>query len=91
MGEQMPSTSKSANQNNTSNTRPKKHHKFNQKKGLTPYQGNNQCFGYFKCEKCRNEWESDCSSADKWLPCEKCRAKVYPHKQVNSNVEFLDS
>lgn len=56
---------------------------YNAKKGLTPYQGNKQCFGYFNCKKCNNEWTSDCSYADSWHPCKKCKERVYPYKQVS--------
>lgn len=50
--------------------------------GRTPYQGKKRCFGEFKCEKCKNEWKSIFSWANKCQKCSKCKSDVFPHKQV---------
>jgi len=49
-------------------------------KGLTPYQGDRRCYGYFKCS-CRKRWESGNSWKDTYQECKRCKAKVYPYKQ----------
>nr|XP_033335686.1 zinc finger CCHC domain-containing protein 24-like [Megalopta genalis] len=49
--------------------------------GLTPYQGNNRCFGEYKCPKCKRKWMSGNSWANMGQECMKCRINVYPHKQ----------
>lgn len=89
MTDQVPSTSQSVKQKNISNTKPKRQHQYNVKKGLTPYQGNRQVFGTFKCNECSTKWTSDCSYADKFQFCKKCDAKVYPFRQVNYSVKIV--
>jgi hypothetical protein len=49
-------------------------------KGLTPYQGDKRCYGYFKCS-CNKKWESGNSWKDTYQECKRCKAKVYPYKQ----------
>lgn len=83
--ENLPTTSKSATRKNRP-AQKSKPWKYRGKKGLTPYQGNKQVFGYFHCKKCNSNWTSDCSYANLWLPCNKCNERVYPHKQVNFNI-----
>lgn len=83
MTDQVPSTYQSVKQKNISKTKPKRQHQYNIKRGLTPYQGNQQAFGTFKCNQCSTEWTSDCSYADRFQFCRKCRAEVYPFRQVN--------
>lgn len=87
--DQVPSTSQSVKQKNKSNTKPKRQHQYNVRKGLTPYQGYKQVFGTFKCDECSTKWTSNCSFADIFQYCKKCRAKVYPFKQVNEYDEIV--
>ena len=49
-------------------------------KGLTPYQGDRRCYGYFKCD-CGKRWESGNSWKDTYQECKQCKSKVYPYKQ----------
>ena len=41
-------------------------------KGLTPYQGSDRVFGFFRCPKCKRDWRSGNSWADTAQACEKC-------------------
>lgn len=51
-------------------------------KGLTPYQGSNRVFGYFRCEGCQRHWMSGNSWADMGQKCTRCGVNVYPYKQM---------
>ena len=48
--------------------------------GLTPYQGDRRCYGYFQCS-CGKRWESWNSWKDTYQECKRCKEKVYPFKQ----------
>ncbi|KXZ54420.1 hypothetical protein GPECTOR_5g74 [Gonium pectorale] len=48
---------------------------------LTPYQGPNRCFGYFRCDGCSREWQSGFSWANKGQDCKHCNVLVYPYEQ----------
>jgi hypothetical protein len=50
-------------------------------KGLTPYQGEKRCYGYFECTACDKLWESGNSWADTYQECKRCGGGVYPYKQ----------
>jgi uncharacterized protein with PIN domain len=51
--------------------------------GLTPYQGLDRVFGYFKCPKCTRQWMSGNSWANMGQECQRCKINVYPYKQVS--------
>ena len=52
-------------------------------KKKTPYQGENRCFGEFRCPNCNREWKSGNSWANKGQKCESCKGNyVYPYKQT---------
>ena len=48
--------------------------------GLTPYQGDRRCYGYFRCS-CNKKWESGNSWKDTYQKCKRCKSNVYPHRQ----------
>ena len=49
----------------------------------TPYQGENRCFGEFRCPNCNREWKSGNSWANMGQKCESCKGTyVYPYKQT---------
>ena len=55
-------------------------------KGKTPYQGKKQgedrCFGEFKCPKCKRKWQSGFSWPNMGQECKSCNAGyVKPYKQ----------
>ena len=51
------------------------------KKPLTPYQGDNKCFGHFKCS-CGKAWKSGHTWANSSQQCNSCNSNVYPFVQV---------
>lgn len=53
-----------------------------QKYGLTPYQGNNRCFGEYSCKQCYRRWVSGYSWADMGQQCIRCKQNIYPYRQV---------
>ena len=60
--------------------------------GLTPYQGDRRCYGYFRCENsCGKRWESGNSWKDTYQECKKCKANVYPYKQKQLEKGDVDS
>ena len=78
---------KNNNNNNNNNNNKKTNQSKNQLKNeliteLTPYQGNKKTYGYFKCEKCDNQWESGNSWANCGQMCLICDQMIYPHKQT---------
>ena len=50
---------------------------------LTPYQGPNRVYGYFKCTICRRKWESGNSWANYGQQCKRCKINIYPYRQEN--------
>lgn len=50
-------------------------------KVLTPYQGNERCFGGYQCPKCKRKWMSSNSWANMGQKCKKCNINVYPYDQ----------
>ncbi|XP_032828136.1 zinc finger CCHC domain-containing protein 24-like [Petromyzon marinus] len=54
-------------------------------KPLTPYQGEDRCFGTFECPKCRRKWWSAFSWANMGQECERCMINVYPYQQDSLN------
>ena len=56
-------------------------HSGQHRQGLTPYQGEKRCYGYFKCTACDKLWESGNSWADAFQKCKRCDRGVYPYKQ----------
>lgn len=53
-----------------------------QRYGLTPYQGNNRCFGEYACRQCYRKWVSGYSWADMGQQCIRCKQNIYPYRQV---------
>ncbi|KAL5254232.1 hypothetical protein ACHWQZ_G013867 [Mnemiopsis leidyi] len=53
----------------------------NQSSQKTPYQGPDRVFGFFKCPKCKQQWQSGHSYANQGLKCKKCKITVYPYEQ----------
>ncbi|KAF6251282.1 hypothetical protein COO60DRAFT_1676828 [Scenedesmus sp. NREL 46B-D3] len=56
-------------------------HKGSKGPGLTPYQGDKRCFGFYRCPTCRRRWTSGNSWANMGQECQKCLINVYPYKQ----------
>lgn len=48
---------------------------------LTPYQGEERFFGYFRCRKCSRIWMSGNSWANCGQDCQRCMVLVYPYRQ----------
>ncbi|KAI1285569.1 Zinc finger CCHC domain-containing protein 24 [Halotydeus destructor] len=47
----------------------------------TPYQGEDRCFGHYRCPTCGKSWMSGNSWANAGQECQRCRIMVYPHTQ----------
>ena len=53
---------------------------------VTPYQGRKRCFGEYTCLECGKSWKSANSHANEAQRCSKCKAFVYPSKQVSESL-----
>ncbi|XP_063682820.1 zinc finger CCHC domain-containing protein 24-like [Bolinopsis microptera] len=64
------------------NSKKKKNSQKKNSQNLTPYQGKERTFGYFRCSACNKGWMSGNSWANTWQECKRCHITVYPYKQV---------
>ena len=52
---------------------------------LTPYQGKQRVFGFYRCTQCGKHWKSGGSWANRSQECKSCMIDIYPYRQHPRN------